>query len=204
MTEANSEKPEAATTETKAPVAKPRSRKPIRIVVILLVLAGAAFGIWKIFFSKPALPANVIALSGRIEGDDSAIAPKVTGRILEIRFREGDSVKAGETIALLDDPQMRAREDQAQDAVRNAENQVRAAQAQIPVLEQQLTQTELEVGQARLDAEGRVHQAEQQLAGAEAQLAQQEATLKINAFDREAYTRLARDGAVPERQGRGG
>jgi HlyD family secretion protein len=202
MTEANSEKPEAATTETKAPVAKPRSRKPIRIVVILLVLAGAAFGIWKIFFSKPALPGNVIALSGRIEGDDSAIAPKVTGRILEIRFREGDSVKAGETIALLDDPQMRAREDQAQDAVRNAENQVRAAQAQIPVLEQQLTQTELEVGQARLDAEGRVHQAEQQLAGAEAQLAQQEATLKINAFDREAYTRLARDGAVPERQGR--
>jgi HlyD family secretion protein len=185
------------------PVAtKPRSRKPIRIVVILLVLAGAAFGIWKIFFSQPAMPANVIALSGRIEGDDSAIAPKVTGRILEIRFREGDSVKAGETIAILDDPQMRAREDQAQDAVGNAEDQVRAAQAQIPVLEQQLTQTELQVGQARLDAEGRVHQAEQQLAGAEAQLAQQQATLKINAFDRDAYTRLARDGAVPERQGR--
>ncbi|MGD1073669.1 MAG: HlyD family efflux transporter periplasmic adaptor subunit [Bryobacteraceae bacterium] len=181
---------------------QPRSRKPLRIVIILLVLGGAAFGIWKIFFSKPAMPANVIALSGRIEGDDSAIAPKVTGRILEIRFREGDAVKAGETIALLDDPQMRAREDQAQDALRNAGDQVRTAQAQIPVLEQQQTETELQVGQARLDAEGRVHQAEQQLAAAEAQLAQQEATLKINAFDREAYTKLARDGAVPERQGR--
>ena len=156
---------ETATTEAKAPESKPRSRRPPRVLIVLLVLGGAAFGIWKVFFSKPAMPANVIALSGRIEGDDSAIAPKVTGRILEIRFREGDSVKAGDTIAILDDPQIRAREDQAQDAVRNAEDQLRAAQAQIPVLEQQLTQTELQVGQARLDAEGRVHQAEQNWPG---------------------------------------
>jgi len=34
-----------------------------------------------------------VALSGRIEGDDSAVAPKATGRILEVRFREGDSVR---------------------------------------------------------------------------------------------------------------
>ena len=179
-----------------------RSRKPLRAIVALLVLAAAAFGVWKIFFSKPAAPANVVALSGRIEGDDSAIAPKVTGRILEIRFREGDLVKAGETIAILDDPQLRAREDQARDAAADADAKVRGAQQQIAILEDQLEQTRLETSQSTTDAEGRVHQAEAQVAGAESQLAQQEATLKIAAYDREAYTKLARDGAVSERQGR--
>jgi len=179
-----------------------RSRKPLRVVVALLVLATAAFGVWKVFFSKPAAPPNVVALSGRIEGDDSAIAPKVTGRILEIRFREGDVVKAGETIAILDDPQLRAREDQARDAAADADAKVRAAQQQIAILEDQLDQTKIETSQSTTDAEGRVHQAEAEVAAAESQLAQQEATLKIAAYDREAYTKLARDGAVSERQGK--
>ena len=67
--------------------------------------------------APPKIPRSMVALSGRIEGDDSAVAPKTTGRILEIRFREGDSVKAGETIAVLDDEQVFARADQARAAV---------------------------------------------------------------------------------------
>jgi HlyD family secretion protein len=204
--------PEAKAPETKAPEAKApevgptetnqESRKALRWIIVLLLVAGAAFAIWKIFFSRPAEPANVIPLSGRIEGDDSAIAPKVAGRILEIRFREGDVVKAGDTVAILDDPQMRSRQDQAQAALRDSEAQLNSARQQVAILRDQLTQAELQTGQAKVDAEGRVHQAEAQLSAAEAQLAQQEATLKLAAFDRDAYTRLARDGAVSERQGK--
>ena len=62
-----------------------------------------------------------MTLSGRIEGDDSAVAPKTGGRILEIRVREGDSVQAGEMITILDDQQVRAREDQARAMVSEAE-----------------------------------------------------------------------------------
>src|ERR1017187_3258106 len=79
----------------------PRSR-----VVKILLLAGAiivAFAIWKIFFAAPNLPASIIALSGRIEGDDSAVAPKTSGKILEVTVREGDTVTAGQVIARLDD-----------------------------------------------------------------------------------------------------
>jgi HlyD family secretion protein len=201
---------QAKAPEAKPPEAKPakppepekKSRRPLQVIIVLLIVACAAFAIWKVFFSKPAEPANVIALSGRIEGDDSAIAPKVAGRILEIRFREGDLVKAGDMVATLDDPQMRSRQDQAQAALADAEAQLHSARQQVAILQDQLTQAELQTGQARADAEGRVHQAEAQLSGAEAQLAQQEATLKLAAFDRDAYTRLARDGAVSERQGR--
>ena len=93
----------------------PRSR-----VMRILLIAGvviAALVIWKIFFATPSLPASIIALSGRIEGDDSAVAPKTSGKILEVTVREGDTVTAGQVIARLDDAQVRAREDQARAAL---------------------------------------------------------------------------------------
>jgi len=59
----------------------------------------------------------------------------------------------------------------------------------------------LQVGQSKLDTEGRVRQAEAELATAQSDLAQQEAAYQIAAFDKDAYTRLAKSGAVSERQG---
>jgi len=141
-------------------------------------------------------------MTGRIEGDDAVIAPKVPGRILEIRFREGDVVHAGDVIAVLDDLGAKARVDQATAAVNEAEIRRRAAEQQIAIFQEQLQQTELQTDQSRVDAEGRVRQAEADLAGAEAQLVQQEASLRIAAWDRDAYVKLAKAGAVPERQGK--
>ena len=77
-------------------------------------------------------------MSGRIEGDDSAVSPKTAGRIIEIRVREGDTVKAGDTIATLDDAQVRAREEQARAALTGAEARAKSANDQIAVYEQQL------------------------------------------------------------------
>jgi HlyD family secretion protein len=187
--------------QTAAPQGAKR-RAALRVLLALVVLAAAGFVIWKVFFSRPPQPANVVALSGRIEGDDSAISPKVTGKIQEIRFREGDSVKAGETIAILDDSQLRAREEQARAQVEQAEAQLRSARQQVAVFQEQLTETQLQSEQSTVDAEGRVHQAESEVSAAEADLAQQEASLKLALYDRDAYTRLAKDGAVSERQGR--
>ena len=186
-----------------APAAPPPAAKRILPrLIIAAVLAVAAFIVWKVFFSRPRLPDNIVALSGRIEGDDSAVSPKTSGRILEIHFREGDLVKAGDVIAVLDDQQVRDREAQAQAAVLQAEAQMRSAKQQIPVLNEQLNETQLQSGQSKTDAEGRVHQAEAELAGAEADLAQQRSSLQLALFDQDAYTRLAKTGAVSERQGK--
>jgi HlyD family secretion protein len=140
-------------------------------------------------------------LSGRIEGDDSAVAPKTTGRVLEIRVREGDTVKAGDTIAILDDEQLTAREDQAKAALTGAEARAKSANDQISVLQQQLQQNDLTTEQSKVDAAGRVRQAESDVAAAESDLAQQEASLRIAQFDNDAYQKLVKTGAASERQG---
>ena len=105
-------------------------------------------------FCEPQVPDSIVTVSGRIEGDDSAVSPKTSGRIIEIRVREGDTVKAGDTIAMLDDAQVRAREDQARAALTGAEARAKSANDQIAVYEQQLQQNELMTEQSKVDCRG--------------------------------------------------
>src|SRR5207249_3159997 len=89
------------------------------------------FAVWRLFLAPSAVAPDVIAVSGRIEGDDSAVATKTTGRIREITVREGDAVEAGQVIAVLDDEQVRARELQAEAGLRQAEARLATADAQL-------------------------------------------------------------------------
>jgi HlyD family secretion protein len=192
---------ETSTTDGNAP----QRRTPVTVIAKVGIVAAIVFAlylIWANFVAPPKIPRSMVALSGRIEGDDSAVAPKTTGRILEIRFREGDSVKAGETIAVLDDDQVFARADQARAAVTVAEARLRSSRDQIAVLQEQLQQNDLQTEQSKLDASGRVRQAEADVAAAESDLANQEAAFQIADFDRTAYNKLRKTDAVSERQAR--
>jgi HlyD family secretion protein len=183
------------------PVAPPSRRKFIRIAVVFAIIFFATIFIWKEFFAAPQIPDSIVVLSGRIEGDDSAIAPKTSGRIVELRVREGDSVKAGDIIAILDDAQVRARENAARAVLQQAEAKARSANDQIAVLQEQMRQNQLQTDQSKVDAGGRVRQAEADLAAAQADLAQQQAAYQIASFNKDAYAKLAKTGAVSEQQG---
>ena len=51
-----------------------------------------------------------------MEVSEYRVSSKVPGRILEIRVKEGDFVKAGDTLAILDAPEVNAKKQQAQSA----------------------------------------------------------------------------------------
>ena len=75
------------------------------IVVILMGLIG--------FF---ALGRDPELVQGQVEVSEYRVSSKVPGRILEIRVKEGDYVKVGDTLAILDAPEVMAKMQQAQGA----------------------------------------------------------------------------------------
>lgn len=68
---------------------------------------------------------NVI--QGKIEKEQIAVVSKVPGKILKIFVKEGDIVKKGDTLALLDIPEVDAKKSQAEGAVISAKAQYKMA-----------------------------------------------------------------------------
>ena len=75
------------------------------VVVALVALIG--------FF---ALGRDPELMQGQVEVSEYRVSSKVPGRILELRVKEGDYVKVGDTLAILDAPEVRAKMEQAQSA----------------------------------------------------------------------------------------
>ena len=76
------------------------------VVVIIIV---ALIGIF-------TLGRDPEVMQGQIEVSEYRVSSKVPGRILELRVKEGDYVKVGDTLAILDAPEVRAKMEQAQSA----------------------------------------------------------------------------------------
>src|SRR5260370_6367548 len=86
-----------------APQADAKPKKKPNPLVLVIILAVVGVVIWRVFFAGPSVPPGIVALSGPIEGDESAVAPKTTGRVLEVRVLADDQVNAGDLIAVPDE-----------------------------------------------------------------------------------------------------
>src|SRR5260370_31600859 len=82
------------------PPSRPPNRKALRtlaLVILLGIAGGVAWAKWatvsSIFHGGNGSD-RIIGLSGRIEGDDSALASDTSGRILAAHVCHGDSVNA--------------------------------------------------------------------------------------------------------------
>lgn len=62
-------------------------------------------------------------IQGKIERGQIGIVSKIPGKIIEIRIQEGDFVKKGDTLAILDIPEVDAKKSQAEGAVQSAKAQ---------------------------------------------------------------------------------
>ena len=84
---------------------------------ILLAIAGfVAVVIIVALIGFLALDRDVDVIQGQVEVTEYRVSSKVPGRILELRVSEGDYVKAGDTLAILDAPEVRAKMEQARSA----------------------------------------------------------------------------------------
>lgn len=102
-------------------------------LIIVTVLGGASF-IYDRWVGRNTLPEGLIQASGRIEGDHITVASKMPGRIARLTVGEGDTVTAEQVLVQLEDEQVRARVENAYQAVTATEAGVQAARHALQLL----------------------------------------------------------------------
>jgi len=112
--------------------------KKVKWGIIVLILAGCAFGGWKYYQSQQAAKQtaavttadvqrmdmkSTVSATGTIRPHDSVeVSSKITARIKTVLVKENDEVQAGQTIATLDGKDYEAKKDQAQFKVTNTKS----------------------------------------------------------------------------------
>jgi len=100
----------------------------LRRLLLILLVVGAGVAFWWLY-PRPALPPGFASGNGRLEADEIDIDTKFAGRIAELRVDEGDMVKSGQIVAVMDTRDLQAQLKQYQQLVlqdQRALEQVRA------------------------------------------------------------------------------
>ncbi|MBB3105225.1 HlyD family efflux transporter periplasmic adaptor subunit [Azomonas macrocytogenes] len=82
------------------------------IIAGLATLALIGTGIW--WFTRPAPDSNLLTLYGNVDIRQVSLAFEGSDRVIELRVEEGDKVKAGQVLALLDTRTLRLEAAQAE------------------------------------------------------------------------------------------
>lgn len=114
------------TTTTNIEQAEPKKRNMRFIIVLgLLVLVGGTFGISKYIHAQHHEETD----DAQIEANISPVIPRVSGYISEIRVKDNQVVKKGDTLMILDDRDLRIKLEQAEAALAAAQGTLSIAQA---------------------------------------------------------------------------
>jgi len=160
----------------------------ILLAIILLGLTGC--------LGTRADSDGTLFVSGRIDGDTVDISSKRPGRITEITVREGDSVQAGQVLAVISSPQDQANYEAQEARVTSDQRKLEQLRRQLKTYAEKIRQSQIYVEQAQTDAPAQVKTAEANVAASKAELARSEAELQQSKVDAERYAPLAKSGAV--------
>ena len=141
----------------------------------LALVAGA------IYFLTTSCQTRRLVLTGVVTTDDVVVGSELTGRLQELRVKEGDTVKAGDLLGLIRPQEWAADLAFSENTVGQSAAQVTAAEADLRYQEAQTA--------------GQIRQAEASLAASIAQVAQAEADLENARLTFERETDLHRQGA---------
>ena len=146
--------------------------------------------------SKGDQPEGSLFVSGRIDGDTVDISFRRSGQIVEINVREGDTVQAGQQLAVISSPQDLARRDAQTARITSDQRRRDQLQRQLATYAERVRQAQLYQDQAQTDAPGQVKQAEANLAAAQSDLVRWEAEIKQTQADAVRYAPLVKSGAL--------
>ena len=102
--------------------------------ILLLSIVVIAVAIWWEERPRP----QTLVLTGTVDGNEVVVGSKITGRIVSLAVDDGQWVKAGDLIAVLDQDELRADQGAAGHAIAQARANAQQSVAQTELLENTL------------------------------------------------------------------
>ncbi len=148
------------------------SRKFSIFLVLAVIAAFMGYAAWKVLLAPSDLPPEGFARgNGRIEADLIDVSARLPGRVKTINVREGDLVKSGDVLAIMDTAELEAMRMRSLAAVASAEAAVTVSQAGVSQAEAKLALAQSEVKRSEeLKRKGVVSQEALDIKRTEAQL----------------------------------
>ncbi|MGD0049747.1 MAG: HlyD family secretion protein [Bryobacteraceae bacterium] len=115
-------------TEERPAVAEPQKKSPVAFVVVLLLMVAVGVGLWAYYHYRDRVSTD----DAEVDGHVSAIAPKISGIVVDVLVKDNQPVKAGDVLVRIDPRDYQARVDQAKAALAEQESKLRAAQVGVP------------------------------------------------------------------------
>ncbi len=155
----------------------------LRILIALVVLA-AIVGVVVYSMTRHE---NEIVLTGLVTTDDVIVSAQIAGRLESLLVNQGDTVKRGQRLALIQPKEYQANAAYYEDTARSAATQVSESDAQLRY-EESLTQNQIDQATATLAAASdQVTQAEADRENARLNFARTEAVYKQGAATAQDY-----------------
>lgn len=161
------------------------------ILVLVLLLVGGSI------YLVTMNPAHEIILTGMVTTDDVIVSSEIQGRLEQLLAKEGDTVKKGELLGVIQPQEWKADMAFYANSERQSAAQVRQAEAELKFQEEQ-TRGQIRQAEANLaSTEAQVTQAQADLENAGLTLKREEALYRKGLDSAQAYdqARTAYDGA---------
>jgi membrane fusion protein (multidrug efflux system) len=115
----------ATTQQTGAEAAPKKKNRRFLIVLIILVVVGGAFGFSKYLHAKHHEETD----DAQVQANINPVIPKISGYVTEVRVKDNQKVKKGDTLLLLDDRDLKLKLEQAEAALATAQSNLTSAKA---------------------------------------------------------------------------
>lgn len=156
-------------------------KKRIFIAVILVVVLAVA--VYEVLLHLKRT-SDYLTVSGRVEADETQLSPMIAGRLSSVLIDDGTEVKKGDTVAVIEDDELKSKQREIIEKIKEASDNIRAA--------------EIDLDYTARDVNHGIDEARKGLVIAEARLRQAEAKRKNAEKELRRYSRLREKEAVSE------
>jgi len=115
----------------RSPKAEPPAprRSPVKFILLGMLVIGVAGGLWAYYHFRDRVSSD----DAQVDAHIVAVAPKISGNVVEVLVKDNQPVKAGDVLVRIDPRDYQARVEIARAAVLQAQSQLNTAQTVVPL-----------------------------------------------------------------------